>query len=163
MGRFLAIFVVAQVALFGLEMLHPVRAALIDPWTGAVAAMGVWLVSAFDAGVLASGSVIRSLSTGFAIEIQAGCNGVEACITLVAAMLAFPATWRHRLVGILLGFVAVQALNLVRVVSLFYLGQWDMKAFEFAHLYLWQALILLDALVVFLLWARLAARPGSDA
>jgi exosortase H (IPTLxxWG-CTERM-specific) len=163
MGRFLALFVAIQVVLFGLEMLEPVRRAVINPWTDAVAAMGVGLVRAFDAGVVAKGAVIRSLANGFAVEIQAGCNGIEACITLFAAMLAFPASWAHRLVGIAIGFVAVQALNLVRVVSLFYLGQWHLRAFEIAHLYLWQALILIDALVVFLLWARLAARQRANA
>lgn len=162
MGRFLAIFVAVQVGLFTLEMLEPVRRLVIDPWTSALAAGSVWLVSAFDAQVAASGAVLRSLATGFAVEIQAGCNGVEACITLAAAILAFPAPWRYRLLGLALGFVAVQALNLVRIVSLFYLGQWSMTAFEVAHLYLWQALILVDALVVFLLWARHAPRPPAD-
>ena len=113
--------------------------------------------------------ILRSLTNGFAVEIQAGCNGVEACITLAAAIVAFPASWRYRIAGLALGFIAVQALNLVRVISLFYLGQWSMKAFEFAHLYLWQALILIDALVVFLVWARQARValpprvPGGDA
>ena len=51
-------------------------------------------------------------------------------------------------------FVAIQALNLVRIVSLFYLGQWNFQWFEWAHLYVWQALIMLDALIVWLLWIR---------
>jgi hypothetical protein len=38
------------------------------------------------------------------------------------------------------------------------LGQWNYQAFEFAHLYLWQALIMLDVLVVWLLWIRAVAR-----
>jgi exosortase H (IPTLxxWG-CTERM-specific) len=159
MGRFLAIFVAVQIALFSLEMLEPVRRAVVDPWTNALAAGSVWLVSTFDAKVVASGAVLRSLGNGFAVEIQAGCNGVEACITLAAAILAFPATWRHRALGLALGFVAVQALNVVRIVSLFYLGQWSMRAFEVAHLYLWQALILVDALAVFIVWARYAPQP----
>jgi len=33
--------------------------------------------------------------------------------------------------------------------------------FEFAHLYLWQALIMLDVLVVWLLWIRQVARRES--
>jgi hypothetical protein len=40
------------------------------------------------------------------------------------------------------------------IISLFYLGQWRMDVFEFAHLYLWQALIMLDVLVVWLIWIR---------
>jgi exosortase H (IPTLxxWG-CTERM-specific) len=163
MGRFLAVFLTVQVTLFGLEMLEPVRRAVINPWTDALAAASVWLVSTFDAGVQGQGAIIRNLSSGFAVEIQAGCNGIEACITLFAAIVAFPSPWRYRLLGMLLGFFAVQALNLVRVVSLFYLGQWSFRAFEIAHLYLWQALILIDALVVFLVWARHVPREKADA
>jgi exosortase/archaeosortase family protein len=37
---------------------------------------------------------------------------------------------------------------------LFYLGQWSKEWFDWAHLYIWQALIMLDALVVFLVWIR---------
>ena len=50
--------------------------------------------------------------------------------------------------------VVVQVANILRIISLFYLGQWRMDAFEFAHLYLWQGLIMLDVLVVWLIWVR---------
>ena len=42
----------------------------------------------------------------------------------------------------------------IAVFSLFYLGQWNQVAFEWFHLYLWQALIIMDALVVWLIWLR---------
>jgi exosortase/archaeosortase family protein len=60
-----------------------------------------------------------------------------------------------------LGFVAVQGLNVVRIVSLFYLGQWNDTAFRIAHEYLWQGLIMLDVLVVWLWWVRAIAEPES--
>ena len=97
---------------------------------------------------------------GFAISIERGCNGVEAVIILVSAMLAFPAPWKNRLAGIGLGFVAIQVLNLVRIISLFYLGQWNIDVFEWAHLYVWQALIMLDVLIVWLLWVRTLPRAA---
>ena len=99
--------------------------------------------------------MIRSTVNGFAVSIEAGCNGIEATIVLVAAIFAFPAPWRDRLIGLAAGIVAVQGLNIVRVISLFYLGQWNMQVFEWAHLYVWQALIMLDVLVVWLVWVRL--------
>ena len=58
----------------------------------------------------------------------------------------------------MIGVIAVQGLNVVRVISLFYLGQWSFGAFEFAHLYVWQALIMLDVLIVWLLWVRTLPR-----
>jgi hypothetical protein len=41
------------------------------------------------------------------------------------------------------------------VISLFYLGQWNRDVFEWAHLYVWQALIMLDVLIVWLVWVRM--------
>ena len=104
--------------------------------------------------------MLQSGHNGFAVAIEAGCNGVEASIVLVAAMLAFPAPWKRKLLGLAVGVVAVQGLNIVRVISLFYLGQWRLDVFEFAHLYVWQALIMLDVLIVWLLWVRTLPRAA---
>jgi exosortase H (IPTLxxWG-CTERM-specific) len=154
MGRFLASFVAILVGLFALELTPPLQVAVVAPWTAGLAWLSATLAAAFDPHVLATGKVLRSTTNGFAISIEAGCNGIEAAIILIAAMLAFRAPWKHRLMGMAAGLVAIQVLNVVRVISLFYLGQWSAAAFEWAHLYLWQALIMLDALVVWLLWLR---------
>ena len=106
----------------------------------------------------AAGKVLWNTATGFGVSIEPGCNGIEACIVLFAAVMAFPSSWRHKLVGLLVGFLAVQGLNVVRVISLFYLGQWNTQVFNFAHEYLWQALIMLDVLVVWLLWVRAGSK-----
>ena len=45
----------------------------------------------------------------------------------------------------------------------FYLGQWNETAFEWAHLYIWQALIMLDVFVVFLFWVRWLSRRRTPA
>ena len=65
-------------------------------------------------------------------------------------------------IGSSVGIAAIQALNLVRIVSLFYLGQWDRDVFEWAHLYVWQALIMLDVLIVWLLWVRTLPRAAPS-
>jgi exosortase H (IPTLxxWG-CTERM-specific) len=161
MFRFFILFVVILVGLFALEMLGPVQTHVITPFTAGIAKVSAFLVQSFDSDVLAQGKVLRSMSNGFAVEIQPGCNGVEALIILFAAMFAFPAPIKHKLIGFAIGFVAIQLLNLVRIISLFYLGQWDMTWFEWFHLYLWQALIILDALVVWLIWLRMLPRNDS--
>jgi len=116
---------------------------------------------AFDTTITTNGNVIASSTSPFAVSIEAGCNGVEATLVLVAAILAFPAPWPHRLRGIVVGVVAVQVLNVLRVISLFYLGRYDRDVFEWAHLYVWQALIMLDVLIVWVVWVRLV--PGNPA
>lgn len=166
MLRFFVLFLIIQGALFTLDILEPVRQAFVLPFTALLAQASAWLVTLFDASVHAEGIVLRNIQNGFAVSIEPGCNGIEASIVLIAAILAFPAPWKHKLLGLLAGLVAIQALNLVRIISLFYLGQWNMEVFEWAHLYLWQALIMLDALVVFVIWVRLipaSAKPDAPA
>jgi exosortase H (IPTLxxWG-CTERM-specific) len=164
MLRFFLLFVVLLAVLFGLELTPWVQAWFVIPWTNALAAISTWIVTLFDGNVVATGKVMRSGTNGFAVSIEAGCNGVEATLVLLAAMLAFPAPWKHKVVGLVIGVVAVQLLNILRVISLFYLGQWNYDLFEWAHLYVWQALIMLDVLVVWLIWVRRVPRidgPGG--
>ena len=162
MIRFFVVFVGLLAVLFGLELTPWAQAWLIVPWTEALARMSAWLVTIFDSSVVAAGKVLRSSGSSFAVSIEAGCNGVEATIVLIAALIAFPAPWKHKLIGLCVGIVAVQGLNIIRVISLFYLGQWDRDVFEWAHLYVWQALIMLDVLIVWLVWVRTLPRANED-
>ena len=154
MIRFLATFAVVVVALFIAELTQPVQVALVLPWTEALVRISAGLIRLFDDHIVTLGTLMQSTRGGFVLSIEPGCNGIEAAIILIAAMLAFPAPALYRVVGIAAGLVAVQALNVVRVISLFYLGQWSMQAFEWAHFYLWQALIMFDVLIVWLVWIR---------
>jgi exosortase H (IPTLxxWG-CTERM-specific) len=154
MIRFFILFTVLLVGLFTLEILQPAEKYVILPFTSFVADVSVWLIQFFDDGVVAKANVIKDAASGFGVRIERGCNGVEAMIILFAAIFAFPAPFKNKLIGFVIGFFAIQILNLVRIVSLFYLGQWNQVAFEWFHLYLWQALIIMDALVVWLIWLR---------
>ena len=162
MRRFAILFVVLLAALFAFELTPPGQ-ALVVPWTGLVADTSAGLIRGFDGDARSVGKTLYSERTGFAVTIEAGCNGVEAMLVLLAGILAFPAPWRLKLIGLAIGVVAIQALNIIRIVSLFYLGQWDAQWFEWAHLYIWQSLIMLDALIVWLLWIRAVPQASVPA
>lgn len=154
MLRFVMTFLLILIALFTLEMLNPVQEHVITPFTSLLAHLSAVLILPFDNSVIAYGKVLQFKDSGFAVSIEAGCNGVEATIVLIAAICAFPASWRARLIAISLGFLAIQVLNIVRIISLFYLGNWNLEYFSWIHLYLWPALIMLDVLVVFIFYLR---------
>jgi exosortase H (IPTLxxWG-CTERM-specific) len=156
--RFGLRFAAIVVALFAAELTPPGQRFVVEPWTALVARAASASMRAFDPGVIVSGPTIMQPANGFAVTILAGCNGIEAMIVLAAALLAYPAPLKHRLAGLAVGALAIQSLNLVRIVSLFYIGQWNRDVFEWAHLYAWQALIMLDALIVWLLWLRTLPR-----
>lgn len=163
MIRFVLLFLALLVGLFTLSLLPWGQRWFVEPFTAGLASVCTWLVALFDAQVTTWDNIIQSTRNGFAIEIMAGCNGVEAMIVLASAVLAFPSSWRHKLLGLGLGFVAIQTLNVVRIISLFYLGQWSLTAFQWFHLYIWQALLILDALLVWLIWLKYAPRRPERA
>ena len=163
MFRFVLIFLGSLLALFTIELLQPTQQHVILPFTAGLAHISVWIMQIFDHSVVAQDNGIRQGFDGPGISIVAGCNGVEAVLILVSAVLAFPAPWRYKLLGIGIGFVAIQALNLVRIISLYYLLLWNRVWFEWFHLYLWQALIILDALVFWLIWLRWLPREALPA
>jgi exosortase H (IPTLxxWG-CTERM-specific) len=152
--RFPLFFVAILAALFGLQIWAPVREALILPFTEGIATLSAKLIRPFDSGVTSTGRVLHDVSNGFSVVIESGCNGVEASIFLVAAIFAFRAPLGYKLAGAATGLLTIQFLNLVRVISLFYLGQWNRMWFEWAHLYVWQVLIMVDVLAVWLIWLR---------
>lgn len=163
MNRFIVVFGVVLVTLFTVEMLNPVQEHVIVPFTTGLAKFSAFLISPFDENVIAYGKILQFQDTGFAVSIEAGCNGVEATIVLIAAVLAFPGTWKQRAAAIVLGFSAVQVMNVARIISLFYLGDWDLDIFGWVHLYLWPALIMLDVLVVFIFYLRYLANNEEGA
>ena len=163
MTRFLLIFCTVLGSLFAIEMLKPVQEAVIQPFTGLLAALSTALILPCDDTVIAQGRILRDATTGFAVSIEAGCNGVEAAIVLIAGVLAFPASIRNKLVAILAGFFFVQALNIVRIISLFYLGQWTYAVVEWLQLYLCPVLIMLDVLIVFAIYLQWLGKQHEKA
>ena len=119
MIRFFVLFTILLIGLFTLEILEPAERFVILPFTSFIADISVWIVQFFDDNVEAYRNVIRDATTGFGVRIERGCNGVEAVIILFAAIFAFPAPFKNKLIGFTIGFFAIQLLNLIRIVSLF--------------------------------------------
>ena len=96
-------------------------------------------------------------SSSFGVNIENGCNGVETALLFGAAVLAFPASWPRRLVGLLVGFVAIQILNLFRVITLFWIGLHRPALFNSSHTVIWQSVVVLFG-VLMPVWAVVLGR-----
>lgn len=148
---FLAKFLLLLVGFALLVSWNPVNDAVIVPFTVGVARAAALALNALSQNVTVAGTELRSGS--FGVDIENGCNGVETALLFGAAVLAFPASWKARLSGLALGFLGIQALNLVRVVSLFWIGKHRPALFSAAHTVLWQSVVVLAGVLLFLLWA----------
>ena len=154
---FLARFLALLVGFYLLVAWNPINDAVIVPFTSAIAHVSGAILAAFGEKVTVAGTEIRS--GAFSVQIENGCNGVEAALLFGSAVLAFPAPWKRRLLGLVAGFAAIQALNLVRVVSLFWIGAHRPALFNSSHTVIWQSAVVLASVLLFLFWA--SREPGS--
>ena len=130
---------------------RPVNDRVIVPFTAGVAHVSAAVLNALSEKVSVSGTEIRA--AGFSVDIENGCNGIETALLFCSAVLAFPSSWRARISGLALGFLAIQLLNLVRVVTLFWIGHHRPALFSAAHTVLWQSAVVIAGVLLFLLWA----------
>lgn len=154
---FLVLFAAILAGGFTLLSLNWVNDHAVEPFTAGVARASGAALELLGQDVEREGTVLRS--PRFAVNIENGCNGVETMIIFMAAVLAFPAAWRARLAGLLLGLVAIQAVNLVRVVALFLTGAYLPSLFDTSHTVIWQTLVILSGVLLWLVWASRFAVP----
>ena len=105
----------------------------------------------------ADGTVLWSDS--FTANIVAECTAIGPLVLFAGAVLAYPASPRAKVLGVLIGLVVLTGANLVRIMSLFWIGSTFPQYLDVAHLLVWQAGIILLAIVVWLFWVeRIGAR-----
>lgn len=160
--KFLIRFAVLLLGFYALVAIQPVNDAVVVPFTAFLVKVSAAILRAVGEQVVREGTVIRSAL--FAVDVKNGCNGIEATLLLLAAMLAFPASAKARAAGLAVGLLAIQAVNLVRIVSLFWLGAHRRDVFDLFHAAIWQTLLILLAVGVFLAWGkRLRRGEGAEA
>lgn len=150
--RFIIVFFIL-LALFELPLFIPaVDRSIIRPFTKGIAHVSAAIIGAVGTPVQVTQTLI--IGRCFSVDIENGCNGVEATLFLVAAILAFPAPARTRAISVATGAAIIQAANLVRVVSLYLIGCYRREWFEAFHLAIWQTVIFALAMLYFALWTQ---------
>jgi exosortase H (IPTLxxWG-CTERM-specific) len=157
---FIALFTACCVAGFAL-LLSPLAGPAVLEFSRSLVSFSGLLIGLCGGHVRVEGAVLRDPFTGFAIEMKDGCNAANVTILLWSGILAFPAPWRMKAAGLLAGSLVIHAVNIVRFISLFYLGLYSASLFDFAHAYLWECLLVLDTLVIFWLWVNRISRSST--
>lgn len=92
------------------------------------------------------------------LEIVRGCEGAGTFFLLGAAVIAFGAPWRRKLGGVLLGFAVVYAINLARIIGLYFIVAYREPWFLVTHTYV-APIAVIAAVAAFFWWWALAPDP----
>ncbi len=140
---------------------HAAHHHVLEPYQTYLAQATGGLLRALAYEVTTNGRTLRS--DAFVVSVASGCDAIELTLLLATAILVFPASWRHKLVGLGAGALAIAALNFVRIVSLWLIGVHWPSGFDFAHFGAWPFLLTLGTLAIFVSWLRLIAPTGDSA
>lgn len=158
---FLVVFLLLLGVSFSVISLRPVNDRVIEPFTVGIARVSGATLNLLGQGITMRGTVIENHR--FAVNIRNGCNGVETMLIFISAVLAFPAAWAARAIGLVLGILAIQVINLIRVVALFLTGAYFPKLFDASHTVVWQTVVILCGVLLWIFWASRFANPRRSA
>jgi exosortase H (IPTLxxWG-CTERM-specific) len=152
--RFLVLFLGILLIAFTTIALQPVNDAVVVPYTAFVARISGAVLGLLGEDITVAGCELRS--PRFAVTIYNGCNGLITSLIFVSGVLAFPASWRAKAAGVVGGLLAIQVINQLRIVSLFYIGVFLPDYFDESHILIWQSLVILAGVGLWIAWARVA-------
>jgi archaeosortase B (VPXXXP-CTERM-specific) len=109
-----------------------------------------FLLRLFGMGVNVSGRIV-SLSN-FSMEVVGECTGLYEMLIFLAAMIAYPASYKKKLIGAGLGIPFLYVINIIRMVFIGVVGNWSPNTFDFMHMYFWQVAMILIIVSVWVLW-----------
>ncbi len=146
------IFFACLLSFFTLLRMNMFHDYVAEPLAVAFTTIGGLALNLLSMKATASGTMLRV--DGFAAQIDDVCTGIFVVSIYLSAVLAYPSRGGEKLKGLLLGASTILVLNLIRVVSLMYIGRYLPQFFETAHLLVWQSLIIFSALVVWIYWTE---------
>jgi exosortase/archaeosortase family protein len=100
-------------------------------------------------------------SGNFEVDVAPACSGAVPTSIYMAAVFAYPTSWRARWLGTAIGIGVIQVVNVIRVTALFLIGLYMRAVFHDTHVYVAQALVVCVAVALWLYWAtRFADAPA---
>ncbi len=92
------------------------------------------------------------LVDGISLNVIDECTGIYELFVYVGCVMAYPTSSEKKLAGVAFGIPAMFGINMVRLVSLAFVGLWFPSIFGYVHYYLWQVTLILLVVFVMLVW-----------
>ena len=150
--RFALIFGVLAVASEVLYYAVALDSEGFRAYLGVLAEISGAFLSLFNSDITIQGTRISDHS--FAVEVAQGCDAIQVCSLLASAVIAFPVASRRKLRGLVLGILWLQLLNLLRIVTLFWIGSYFPRVFQTAHEVVWPGILITLTIATWMLWVR---------
>jgi len=99
----------------------------------------------------------------FSVQVVLECAAAYQILVFCAAVIAFPAKTRPKLLGILLAIPLFYFIDLLRISTLLIVGNYRPEFFDFVHLYTGQIFVIFIVILAWLVWIKKIAYGGKAA
>lgn len=131
--KFLLGFIGCMAVFYGIYFSSFYQSFIEKPLLYFQANIGNGILHLLDHDTKVAGAAIGS--NNFSVDIQNGCDGMEAIAILVSGILIFPASARQKGKGLLWGISTLVVLNLLRIAALYLIGiNFSKQVFELFHI-----------------------------
>ena len=89
---------------------------------------------------------------GISLNVIDECTGIYELFVYAGCVMAYPTSPGKKLAGVAFGIPAIFGINMVRLLSLAFVGMWFPSIFSYVHYYLWQVTLILLVVFVMLVW-----------
>jgi exosortase H (IPTLxxWG-CTERM-specific) len=141
----LSFFVAFAVAYFTLR-----RSTVLVPFLSFNARVSSFVANLFGGSAAADGVILSSGGNSYELIVE--CTSIIPTAILISAVLAWPSSLTQKFIGIAMGSAALFLVNIVRILTLLYVGSAFPDFLDIAHFYVWQALLVLLTVGLWLLW-----------
>ena len=152
--RFAALFgvlaLISEVVYFAFAL----ESDLFRSYLEVLAQASAWILEHMTTGIRVRGTIIQG--DLFSVQIAPGCDAYRICALLGSAILAFPARWKTKAVGLFFGLLWLNALNFVRIVGLYFIGALANDWFQDSHVIYFPVFLIAMTILAWMLWVRRA-------
>lgn len=154
MKKFIALYILYITLAFLLIEYEPLRnlLALDATYTATIVKLSAWLIEALNMSVIIDGE--RLILNNAVLVVKFGCNGLEAVLLYMAGLLAFPATLKQKSIGLLIGIIALEFINIWRIALLAYVITNHNNIFDIMHDYITQSIMIALSFILFLTYLQ---------
>jgi len=150
-ARFYMVFVPCLIA-FGIVYLMLRTNPVLDPFLEFNAGIVSAALSLFGVSSEVSGATV--ISSMFSFYVIAECTSLLFTGIFISAVLAWPATKKRKLNGIAIGVAGLFLLNLIRMITLFYIGSSMEGLFDIIHFFVWPIVMVVVTIGLWLFWTK---------
>ena len=147
--RFGIVFAVC-LAVFGTIYIFLRHSSIFVPFLEFNARAANSLLNLFGTDTRVDGVFVNGPS--FSFWVSAECTSTIFTAIFASAAIGWPSTVKEKLTGIVLAAAVLFVVNLVRIVTLYYIGSAFPGFLDFAHFFLWQILLILLTVGLWVLW-----------